>query len=110
MFHTDRRDPASAREGRRGRTFFEQRIEHGFWTTRHGEFVSEDHDRSGSCVHVNCTHTRIADHERLAFGTFRIGGSACVNTDARAGNSTGIFTRSARRITGSDAVNARRFV
>ena len=107
MFRIDRRDPVAARQGRRRRTFFEQRIEHGIRTARHGESVSKDHDRRSSRVHVDRAYVGTANHDGFTFSTFGNRERTGVNSDARTrgfSGSTGNLTRDARRFTRGESV------
>ena len=80
MLYFDSGDPATAgQSGRRG-TLFEQPFEHGLWTTWHSEPSGEDHDWGSGGIHVNSTHTRAADPDRLSISV-AVGGSASGNSD-----------------------------
>src|ERR1051326_2017782 len=58
----------ATRQGRRRRLVLEHVIEHGVWTTRHGESVGEDHDRCRSRIHADRTRTWFAESQWFAIG------------------------------------------
>jgi hypothetical protein len=82
VLHPGGGDSSTAGQSGCGRTLLQQRLEHRFRTTWHGEPSRENHDRSGGRIHADRTHARSAEPDRLSIGVgIGSGTGACVNTD-----------------------------
>jgi hypothetical protein len=107
VLHPGGGDSAATWQSGCGRTLLEQRLEHGFWTTWHGEPFSEDHDWSSSSIHADRAHTRFATPDGLSLGV-AIRNRAGVNSDPSA-HATAI-TRRTRSFTRCEQVAILLFV
>ena len=106
MLHPGGGDSSTAGQSGCGRTLLQQRLEHRFWTTRHGEPPGEDHDRRGGRVHVDRTDAGSADPDRLTIcvGVASRGTGACINPDSSADATS--FTGGASSITCCEQVGS----
>ena len=87
------------------RALLQQRLEHRFWTTWHGEPPCEDHDRSGGRIHVDRIDTRSAGSDWLSIGVgIGSGTRACINADSSADATS--FTRGTSSFTCCEPVGS----
>ena len=75
------RSALTTRQVRRRRSLFQQRVEHGVWSTRDGEHLVEDHDWGRGRLHAFCPDAFAAGRNGFPFG-FAID---CAGGDSYAG-------------------------